>query len=179
MAWFLSARTLAVAGAASLAMGAWADSPAQWQALMAPLKVSLEQAVKAAEQATPGKVIDVELDDGDKGSGAGPRYEAKVLNAEGQRAEVWVDAVSGQARVHERDTRTKSKDVQRAQDATLSITQAVQAATAHTAGKAVKAELDSHRGTTVYKVDVLQADHTVMEIKLDAKSGAVLRAQPD
>ena len=73
----------------------------------------------------------------------------------------------------------KRKDLERAQAAKIDIVQAVQAATRHTAGKAVKAELDNHWGTVTYQVDVLQADHTIMEVKLDAADGKVLRAKRD
>ena len=170
-------RTMIAATAASWALVVAAKSPAEWQALTAPLQVSMEQAVQAATQLVPGQVLEVELDSGDRGKGV--RYEAEVLGADGQRSEVWVDGVSGQALVHKRESYTKAKDVQRAKSAQLDIAAAVQAATAHTAGKAVGVELDSHRDTTIYKVKVLQADHTVMKLKLDAVSGQVLEHKRD
>lgn len=169
-------RTLLAVAATCLALGAYAKSPAQWQALTAALKVNAEQAIGHATQAVPGKVIDVELDDGD---GAGVRYEVTVLTPQHDSVEVWVDGSSGQARTHQNDGKAKRKDLDRAQAAKIDIVQAIQAATRHTAGQAVKAELDSHWGTVSYQVDVLQADHTVMEVKLDAADGKVLRAKPD
>lgn len=168
---YLLALSLACAG-----LNAQAASPAQWQALTNQVQVSIEQAIGHATQAVPGTVIEIELDDGD---GAGPRYEAQVLTPAGDSIEVWVNGANGQAAQHEHDGKAKRKDIQRAQTAKITIDQAVQAALAHTPGKAVKAELDSHWGTTTYQVDVLQANHTVMEIKLDAADGKVIRARRD
>ncbi|HEY4665272.1 MAG TPA: PepSY domain-containing protein [Comamonas sp.] len=162
--------------ASSLSLGVQAKSPAQWQALTSNLQVSLEQAIGHATQAVPGKVLEIELDDGD---GAGVRYEAQVLTPAGDSVEVWVDGSNGQARQHEHDGKAKRKDVQRAQEAKIDITQAIKAATSHTPGKAIKAELDNHWGTVSYQVDVLQADHTVMEVKLNAADGSVIRAKRD
>lgn len=161
---------------AAASLTAQAASPAQWQAITSQLQVNLEQAIGHATQAVPGKVLDIELDDGD---GTGPRYEVEILTPAGDSVEVWVNGASGQASQHENDGKAKRKDVQRAQTAKITITQAVQAALAHTPGRAVKAELDSHWGTTTYQVDVLQADHTVMEVKLDAADGKAIRARLD
>lgn len=174
---FLStSRTALVLALAAAGFAAHAKSPAQWQALTAPLQVTLEQAIDKATQAVPGKVLEIELDDGD---GAGVRYEAEVLTSTQERVEVWVDGATGMARTHKHKGQAKDKHVQRLQAAKLSVQQAIAAATAHTAGKAIKAELDEHRGSPVYKVDVLQADHTVMEIELDANDSKVLRAKLD
>ena len=162
--------------AGTLAFSVHAKSPAEWQALTTPLQVTLEQAIQHATQAVPGKVVEVDLDDGD---GAGVRYEVQVVTPQNQRMEVWVDGASGQARMHKDEGEFKGRHLERLQSTKIDIQQAVQAATAHTAGRAVKAELDSHRGTTTYQVDVLQADHTVMEIQLDANDGKVLRAKLD
>jgi len=171
-------RNTAFAALLALTMGfsAHADTPAQWQALTAPLKVNLEQAIAHSTKAVPGTVIEIDLDDGD---GAGVRYEAQVLTPQGESVEVWVDGVTGQARQHENDGKAKRRDVERAQSAKINIVQAIQAATAHTPGKPVKAELDNHWGNVSYEVDVLKADNTVMSIKIDAVNGKVLRAKPD
>lgn len=168
---YLLALSLAAASVAT-----HAATPAQWQAMTSKVQVSLEQAIARATQAVPGKVVEIELDDGD---GAGPRYEAQVLTPAGDSVEVWVNSANGQANQHEHDGKAKRKDIQRAQAAKIDITQAVQAALAHTPGKAVKAELDNDWGTTTYQVDVLQPDHTVMEVKLDATDGKVIRAKRD
>ena len=171
-------RSLAILalGVAITSHSAYAASPAQWQALSSQVKITLLQAVQAATQAVPGQVLEIEIDDGD---GAGPRYEAEVISTTGDKVEVWVDATSGVARLHENDGKAKRKDVQRLQEATITLTQAVQSALAHTAGQAVKAELDSHWGKLRYEVDVLQADHTIMQVQLNATTGQVLHTQKD
>lgn len=171
-----AARHLLTLTLGSCAFAAHAKSPAEWQALTAPLSVTLEQAIASATQAVPGKVIEIELDDGD---GAGVRYEAMVLTPQNDSVEVWVHGSTGQASQHANDGKAKRKDIQRAQEAKIDILHAIQAATRHTAGKAVKAELDNHWGTTTYQVEVLQANHTVMEVKIDAADGKVLRAKLD
>ena len=170
-------QTIFAVAATSIASVAAAKSPAEWQALTTPVQITLEQAVQAAQTATSGKVVEIELEEGHRGAPAG--YEAKVLTADGQRSEVWIDGTSGQAHVEKKEKKAKRKDSERAQAAKIDILQAVQAATAHTPGKAVAAELDSHHGTVSYEVDVLQADYSVMELQLDASDGKVLRSKHD
>ncbi len=68
-------------------------------------------------------------------------------------------------------------DRQRLEKAKSTIEQAIQAATRHTPGTPVSAELDSHWGQTSYQVEVLQANGTLMEVKIDAVGGEVIRAQ--
>lgn len=172
---------LAGALALSLALGAGAGtalakSPAQWQQLTAQSKLSLGQAVERAIQAVPGNAIGAELEAADQ---AGARYEVEVITPNGESVEVWVDASTGQTALHPNDGKAKHKDLQRLEDAKASMQQAIRAATAHTPGTAVGAELDRHWGTTSYQVDVLQADGVLMEVKVDAADARVLRAKRD
>lgn len=169
----LSALALAAALACS---GVAAKSPAEWQNLTAQAKVSLVQAIERATQAVPGKAIDAELGDGKH---AGVRYEVEVITPAGDSVEVWVDAATGQASQHKNDGKAKRKDLQRLEEAKASIHQAIQSATAHTPGTPVNAELDAHWGKTSYQVDVLQADGALMEVKVDAADGKVIRAKRD
>jgi uncharacterized membrane protein YkoI len=124
----------------------------------------------------PGKAIEAQLDDGD---GMGPRYEIEIITPAGDSVEVWVNALTGQAAQHKNDGAAKRKDRQRLEKAKSTIEQAIQAATKHTPGKAVSAELDSHWGRTTYQIDVLQADGVLMEVKIDAVGGEVIRAKKD
>ena len=155
---------------------AMATTPAQWQAKTSNVQITLEQALQNAVKAVPGTVIEIELDEG---KGQGVRYEAEVLTPTGESMDVWIDGASGQARVHESNGKAKRKDQERAQAAKIDMPSAIRAATTHTPGKAVKAELDNHWGTVTYQVDVLQPDFTVMEVKVDASNGNVLRAKKD
>ena len=161
---------------ASAGITANATTPAQWQAKTKSVQVSLEQALQNAVQAVPGSVIDIELDDGD---GQGVRYEAEVITPLGESMEIWVDGTSGQVRTHESNGKAKRKDIERMQAAKIDMQQAIRAATTHVPGNAVKAQLDNHWGTVTYQVDVLQPDFTVMEVKVDASNGNVLRAKKD
>ena len=61
----------------------------------------------------------------------------------------------------------------------ISLSQAIGNAESHAAGKAVKAELDSERGPVVFNVEVITADNTVMDVRVDATDGKVLSSQLD
>ena len=169
----LSVIALSLAAAAGLAQ---AKSPAEWQHLSQQTQLTLPQAAEKALQAHPGQVVEASLDDGD---GAGARYEVDIVDHAGVQHEVWVNASTGQTLLHKTDGPAKRKTLHRLQDAQLNLQQAVQAATAHTPGTVVKAELDSHWGTTSYEVDVLQANGHLQEIQLDAATGKILRTQRD
>ena len=172
-----SIRMTAIAlAAASCCSFALAKSPAEWQQLVQQSQVSLPQALEHATKVVPGTVLEASLDDGDK---APPRYEVEVINAAGENVEVWVDAATGNATLHKNEGAAKNKDKKRVQEAKTSMAQAIQSAVAHTAGTPVAAELDDHWGKTSYQVDVLQANGVLMEVKVDAADGKVLRAKPD
>lgn len=172
---FARLTVLALASAA-LTTAAIAKSPAEWQQLSTQAKVSLGQAIDSATRTVPGNVIDVELD---KGDAAGARYELEVITPNGDSVEVWVNAATGQAAQHKNDGKAKRKDLQRLEAAKASMPQAIQSATAHTPGTPVSAELDSHWGATTYQVNVLQSDGVLMEVKVDATDGRVIRAKRD
>lgn len=142
----LSVIALSLAAAAGVAQ---AKSPAEWQQLTQHTQLNLAQATEKALQAHPGQVIEASLDDGD---GAGVRYEIDIVDRTGVQHEVWVNASTGQATLHKTDGPAKRKTVRRLQDAKLNLQQAVQAATTHTSGTVVKAELDSHWGKTSYEI---------------------------
>ena len=63
--------------------------------------------------------------------------------------------------------------------AKISLSQAIGSAETHAAGKAVKAELDSERGSVVFDVEVITADNKVMDVTVDAIDGKVLSSQLD
>ncbi len=169
----ISALALATAAFCTLAC---AKSGAEWLQLTAQSKLSLIQAIDNATRAVPGSVIEAELDKGDQ---AGARYELEVITPNGESVEVWVNAVTGQATPYKNDGKAKRKDLQRLESAKASLPQAIQSATTHTPGTAVSAELDNHWGTTSYQVNVLQADGVLMEVKVDAADGRVIRAKRD
>ncbi len=55
MTFFAPSRTLLAVAATCLALSAQAKSPAQWQALTAPLQVNLEQAMPTPPKPVPGQ----------------------------------------------------------------------------------------------------------------------------
>ena len=73
----------------------------------------------------------------------------------------------------------KSKDLKHMSDAKITIAQAVEAALKSTSGTAIAAELDSNWGKASYDVKVLQADGTVMKVKIDAVDSSVIRTKKD
>lgn len=167
-----TALSLTLAAMGQLAM---AKSSSEWQVLVAQSKLSLSQAVEQATQAVPGTVIDAALDDDDRQA---PRYELEIITATGNRIEVQVDAVSGLT-VQQPDGKAKNKDMERLKAAKIGLQQAIEAATAHTPGTAIAAELDQHWGTISYQVNVLQADGQLMEVKVNAANAQVLRSKRD
>ena len=102
-----------------------------------------------------------------------------TLTPANEEVDVHVNAVNGEAALYKNKGAAKNKEVKRAAEAKISLNQAIAAATAHTAGKAVEADLGSDWGKTSYSVKVLQADGTVMKIKLDALTGQVTGSKKD
>jgi uncharacterized membrane protein YkoI len=63
--------------------------------------------------------------------------------------------------------------------AKLTSAQAVQKALAAVQGQILKTELENENGFLVYDVEVVTADKTIMEVKVDAGSGKVLTVDRD
>ena len=63
--------------------------------------------------------------------------------------------------------------------AKISMAQAMDAALAAVPGKVLKAELDDENGFLLYEIEVVTANKTVMEIKVDAGDGKILATKQD
>ncbi len=63
--------------------------------------------------------------------------------------------------------------------AKISMDQAVQQALASVQGQVLKTELEDENGFLVYGIEVVTADKTVMDVKVDAGSGKVLTMERD
>ena len=61
-----------------------------------------------------------------------------------------------------------------AKDAKVTIDQAIKTASEKVPGTVVEAELEKKHGKTVWEVEVLGADGKVMEVHIDAATGAVI-----
>lgn len=63
--------------------------------------------------------------------------------------------------------------------AKISMDKAVQQALASVHGRVLKAELEDENGFLVYGVEVVTADKTIVDVKVDAGSGKVLAMERD
>lgn len=63
--------------------------------------------------------------------------------------------------------------------ARVSLVQAVNTAEHHIGGRATQAELETEHGKTAYEIEVVAADRTVHDVKVDAASGKVLSTAVD
>jgi uncharacterized membrane protein YkoI len=63
--------------------------------------------------------------------------------------------------------------------AKISMVQAVQKALTSVQGQVLKTELEDENGFLVYGVDVVTADKTIVDIKVDAGSGKILSMDKD
>lgn len=61
----------------------------------------------------------------------------------------------------------------------ITLAQAAVTAESQAGGRAIKAELESERGTVVFAVDVVTPDQKVFDVKIDAADGRVLSSQLD
>jgi uncharacterized membrane protein YkoI len=59
-------------------------------------------------------------------------------------------------------------------DAKVTIDQAIKTASEKASGTVVEAELEKKHGKTVWEIEVLGADGKVMEVHVDAATGAVI-----
>ena len=72
----------------------------------------------------------------------------------------------------------EENDALAVQQAKISLMQAVAAAERHTPGRSTKAEFEHSQGKAVFDVEVV-AGAKVMDVKVDATSGAVIAATED
>jgi len=69
-------------------------------------------------------------------------------------------------------------DARAVQQAKISLTEAVAAAERHTSGRSTRAEFEHSQGKAVFDVEIV-AGTKVMDVKVDAMSGAVIAATED
>lgn len=65
------------------------------------------------------------------------------------------------------------------QNAKVSLSQAIDAAKAETGGTAVEAEFEAGRGKAFYELDLIAADGSEIEVRVDAETGDVVLAEVD
>ncbi|EIM24456.1 PepSY domain-containing protein [Microvirga lotononidis] len=137
-------------------------------------KVSLSQAVEAAEKQGQGRATEAEFEVKDGGG----QYEIKVLSNTGDKLTKFkLDANSGQVVETENQpferyfTRLKPADFQSAK---VSLKDAIAAAEQRVGGKATDAEVEREGNAVQYEIDVATADKT-QEIKVDANGQVVAK----
>ncbi|MDH4088711.1 MAG: PepSY domain-containing protein [Nitrospira sp.] len=64
--------------------------------------------------------------------------------------------------------------IEMAAAAKVTIDQAIQTASDKVSGKVIEAELEKHSGKLVWEVEVVTTDNKVMEVHIDAETGAVI-----
>ncbi|MEK6640190.1 MAG: PepSY domain-containing protein [Nitrospirota bacterium] len=69
--------------------------------------------------------------------------------------------------------------VEMAAKAKVTIDQAIKTASEKVAGKVVEAELEKKHDTLVWEVEVVTAENKVMEVHIDAESGAVIDVEEE
>jgi len=69
--------------------------------------------------------------------------------------------------------------VEMAATAKVTIDQAIKTASEKVPGKVVEAELEKKHNTLVWEVEVVTAENKVMEIHIDAESGAVIGVEEE
>lgn len=69
--------------------------------------------------------------------------------------------------------------VEMAAAAKVTIDQAIKTATEKIPGKVVEAELEKKHGMLVWEVEVVTAENKVMEVHIDAESGAVMDVEEE
>ena len=66
-----------------------------------------------------------------------------------------------------------------AAEASVSIQQAIETATAKAPGKVIEAELETEHNTIVWEVEIVTSEDKVVEVHIDAKSGNVIDVEEE
>ncbi|MFJ5489255.1 PepSY domain-containing protein [Hansschlegelia beijingensis] len=162
---------LALAGVLGLAQTGPA-SAANEDEMAKNAKVSISQAVDAAEAKAKGKATEVEFDDD-----YGGRWEVKVLSPGGDTLiKYFVDPNTGQVVGEEEQTfekywtMLKPADFQKAQ---VQLKDAIMAAEKAAMGKATSAEVERSGDAVAYEIDVI-TDQGSKDVSVDATGKVVV-----
>jgi uncharacterized membrane protein YkoI len=85
-------------------------------------------------------------------------------------------AVGGTAYADEKEKKDKAE---MATAAKVTIDQAIKTASDKVAGKVIEAELEKKHNKLVWEVEVVTAEHKVMEVHIDAETGAVIDVEEE
>ena len=172
----MNKRTLiSLLAASAIAAGAAAPvfaSDAQDIAALGQARVTLQQAITAAQQKHAGaRVIDADFDAHKDGTAD---YRIKLVTADNQVFKVIVDPQSGNVtadRAH-----GVAGIISAVPNPTISLEQALETALQqHQGGKVLQAELEGRKdGTADYEFDIATGNNQVHKVRIDGQSGKVV-----
>jgi uncharacterized membrane protein YkoI len=138
-------------------------------------KVSMEECMFAALEVQPGEAVEVELELED----GAPRYDFEIVDADGRKAEVECDAMTG--KIVEVEWEGDNMDVDAfLERATVTPSQARKIALRRVPGKVVDMSLEtSSAGQISYEFEVLTRDGEEVDVEVDAISGEVVEVERD
>jgi uncharacterized membrane protein YkoI len=87
--------------------------------------------------------------------------------------------VSAQQANQKGSIRIQSEEARFAEMAKISMDSAINAALKEVPGKVLRAELEEQDGYLVYGVEIAKADHQIVDVKVDAGNGKVLKIDQD
>ncbi|MFC7392007.1 PepSY domain-containing protein [Scopulibacillus cellulosilyticus] len=157
------------------------DDPADYKT-----DLSIEKAVKIAEQKYDGTVSEVELEKQPSGKIV---YEFEIHQNNG-KLKVVMDANSGDILSHstvnkDNDDDQNTDDDQDYQDqktnghVKISKQDAIKIAENNITGKAVSSKIDHDDGKTIYKIKIKTKDGSIYKAEIDANSGKLLEMELD
>jgi uncharacterized membrane protein YkoI len=151
----------------ALGLAHGADHEAVRQAVQAGKLKPLAEILQSVQTVHPGRVLDVDLESDDL---SGRRwYEIKLLNKNGQRVEIYVDAVSG----------TEIRQPQAVGAGVKPITGLLRQLLAQQPGVVQQFELElTPERRQVYEISILAADGREHRLVVDALSGKTLDTHP-
>jgi uncharacterized membrane protein YkoI len=87
--------------------------------------------------------------------------------------------VSAQQAKQKGSIRIESDEAGFAKMAKISMDSAINAALKEVPGKVLRAELEDENGYLVYGVEIAKADHQIVDVKVDAGNGTILKTDTD
>lgn len=174
------ALSIAGLGSASI-VSVQAATTAQDSEAMAAVQsqISLEQAIDIAQQQTSGDVISAGFDDND--ASAGGKYEITLIS-DNTEYEIDIDADSGDVLNSKQETLDgdDAADYSALQQATVSMSEAMQTAVQSVGGNATafEAEFDVDNGQAAYEIDVA-SDNQRHKVVIDSSTGDVISTRID
>jgi uncharacterized membrane protein YkoI len=87
--------------------------------------------------------------------------------------------VSAQQANQKGSIRIKSDEAGFTEMAKISIDSAINAALKEVPGKVLRAELEDENGYLVYGIEIAKTDHQIVDVKVDAGNGTILKTDTD